>query len=382
VKCSRLFHSQTKGYVSKLHVRSIPPPHLSSFASLRCYLLDGISKGAWLNRSSIIFAGSDKWSVDPRVSIVSSVADKHEYSLQIQKVDVTDDGQYTCSIQSERNLRPKHLNLVVKVPPKIYDISADITVNEGSNVSLICTASGKPEPSISWRHITPSGEVTASLVTLSEYLNITGITRDQSGDYECSALNDIAFPDTKTVRVTVNFAPSIHEMKSHGVGLGRTALLRCEAAAVPVPIFEWIIKGQGIDIKNLSSRSVLTVNNMTEDRYGNYTCVATNKIGSANASVPLIRKYLPPVLTCGLPEWRIDSAGLIGVGGGGGGGGRVCVVDVSRGACAFVPFIPCSLSCLRSLDCLIVFIRMAVMSHSKGRSTTNLLHTLTSLTHC
>ncbi|CAL8393646.1 unnamed protein product [Boreogadus saida] len=89
-------------------------PLSCSTSCLRCYLLDGISKGAWLNRSSIIFAGSDKWSVDPRVSIVSSVADKHEYSLQIQKVDVTDDGQYTCSIQSERNLRPKHLNLVVK----------------------------------------------------------------------------------------------------------------------------------------------------------------------------------------------------------------------------------------------------------------------------
>ncbi|CAB1453146.1 unnamed protein product [Pleuronectes platessa] len=83
-------------------------------ALLRCYLLDGISKGAWLNRSSIIFAGNDKWSVDPRVSIVSSVGDKHEYSLQIQRVDVTDDGQYTCSIQSERNPRPKLLNLIVK----------------------------------------------------------------------------------------------------------------------------------------------------------------------------------------------------------------------------------------------------------------------------
>lgn len=49
------------------------------------------------------------------------------------------------------------------VPPKIYDISPDITVNEGSNVSLICTASGKPEPTITWRHITPLGEFTSPL---------------------------------------------------------------------------------------------------------------------------------------------------------------------------------------------------------------------------
>ncbi|KAF5887671.1 neuronal growth regulator 1 isoform X2 [Clarias magur] len=50
-------------------------------------------------------------------------------------------------------------------------------------------------------------------------------------------------------------------------------------------------KGQaGIDIKNASSRSILTVSNITEDRYGNYTCVAVNKLGAANATVPLIRE--------------------------------------------------------------------------------------------
>ncbi|TWW58024.1 Neuronal growth regulator 1, partial [Takifugu flavidus] len=89
-------------------------------------------------------------------------------------------------------------------------------------------------------------------------------------------------------------APTIHEIKIHGIGLGRTALLRCEATAVPAPTFEWykgekrINKGQGVDIKSLSSRSVLTVTNMTEDRFGNYTCVASNKLGMANASASLI----------------------------------------------------------------------------------------------
>ncbi|KAI1891972.1 hypothetical protein AGOR_G00149210 [Albula goreensis] len=261
-------------------------------ALLRCYLLDGFSKGAWLNRSSIIFAGEDKWSVDPRVSIVSGVGDKHEYSLQIQKVDVTDDGQYTCSVQSEHNPRSKQIHLTVKVPPKIYDISSDLTVNEGSNVSLMCMASGKPEPMISWRHITPLAKKYES----GEYLLINGINRDQAGDYECSAQNDISFPDTKTVKITVNFAPEIREMKAAGVGRGRATLLRCEAAAVPTPVFEWykgekkLTKGQGIDINNLSSRSILSMTNMTEDGYGNYTCVAANKLGKANASVPLLRK--------------------------------------------------------------------------------------------
>lgn len=113
--CRRSSQSRLSPRVSKTFQWSIPPCLTALPSSRRrCYLLDGISKGAWLNRSSIIFAGKDKWSVDPRVSIVSSVGDKHEYSLQIQKVDVTDDGQYTCSIQSERNPRPKLLNLIVK----------------------------------------------------------------------------------------------------------------------------------------------------------------------------------------------------------------------------------------------------------------------------
>ncbi|XP_054239927.1 neuronal growth regulator 1 isoform X1 [Indicator indicator] len=257
-------------------------------AVLRCYLEDGASKGAWLNRSSIIFAGSDKWSVDPRVSIAT--ANRREYSLQIQDVDVTDDGPYTCSVQTSHTPRTMQVHLTVQVSPKIFRISSDIVVNEGSNVTLVCLATGKPEPSISWRHISPSAKPFES----GQYLDIYGITRDQAGEYECSAENDVSVPDVKKVKVTVNFAPTIQELKSSGVMLGGNGLIRCEGAGVPAPLFEWyrgerkLINGQqGITIKNYSTRSLLTVTNVTEEHFGNYTCVAANKLGTTNASLPL-----------------------------------------------------------------------------------------------
>nr|XP_054092887.1 neuronal growth regulator 1 isoform X2 [Callithrix jacchus] len=285
-------------------------------AVLRCYLEDGASKGAWLNRSSIIFAGGDKWSVDPRVSI--STLNKRDYSLQIQNVDVTDDGPYTCSVQTQHTPRTMQVHLTVQgtwmnletiilskltqeqktkhcmftliVPPKIYDISNDMTINEGTNVTLTCLATGKPEPSISWRHISPSAKPFEN----GQYLDIYGITRDQAGEYECSAENDVSFPDVKKVKVVVNFAPTIQEIKSGTVTPGRSGLIRCEGAGVPPPAFEWykgekkLFNGQqGIIIQNFSTRSILTVTNVTQEHFGNYTCVAANKLGTTNASLPL-----------------------------------------------------------------------------------------------
>ncbi|XP_063795159.1 neuronal growth regulator 1 isoform X2 [Pseudophryne corroboree] len=257
-------------------------------AMLRCFLEEGASKGAWLNRSSIIFAGNDKWSVDPRVSIAT--ANKKEYSLRIQKVDISDDGPYTCSVQTEHSPRTMQVHLTVQVSPKIYDISSNIVVNEGTNVSLTCLATGKPEPLISWRHISPSAKPFGS----GQYLDIYGITRDQAGDYECLAENTVPYLDVRKVNVIVNFAPTILEITPSGVSLGKTGLIRCETAAVPSPSFEWykgekkLTNGQkGILIKNYSTRSILHVSNVTEEHFGNYTCVAVNKLGTSNASLPV-----------------------------------------------------------------------------------------------
>lgn len=282
-------------------------------AILRCVVEDKNSKVAWLNRSGIIFAGHDKWSLDPRVELEK----RHslEYSLRIQKVDVYDEGSYTCSVQTQHEPKTSQVYLIVQVPPKISNISSDVTVNEGSNVTLVCMANGRPEPVITWRHLTPTGR---EFEGEEEYLEILGITREQSGKYECKAANEVSSADVKQVKVTVNYPPTITESKSNEATTGRQASLKCEASAVPAPDFEWyrddtrINSANGLEIKSTEGQSSLTVTNVTEEHYGNYTCVAANKLGVTNASLVLFRpgsvRGINGSISLAVPLWLLAAS--------------------------------------------------------------------------
>uniref|UniRef100_A0A8C0S6M8 Opioid binding protein/cell adhesion molecule like n=1 Tax=Canis lupus familiaris TaxID=9615 RepID=A0A8C0S6M8_CANLF len=178
------------------------------------------------------------------------------------------------------------------VPPQIMNISSDITVNEGSSVTLLCLAIGRPEPTVTWRHL--SVKEGQGFVSEDEYLEISDIKRDQSGEYECSALNDVAAPDVRKVKITVNYPPYISKAKNTGVSVGQKGILSCEASAVPMAEFQWFKEDTrlatglgGVRIENKGRISTLTFFNVSEKDYGNYTCVATNKLGNTNASITL-----------------------------------------------------------------------------------------------
>lgn len=258
-------------------------------AIIRCYVDDKVSRVAWLNRSNIIFAGQDKWSLDPRVDLVTK--GQLEYSLRIQKVDVYDEGSYTCSIQTKQKPKTSHVYLIVQVPASIYKVSEDVIVNEGSNVTLSCLASGRPDPIITWRLLNPSAEPLDG----EEFLDIIGIMRNQAGRYECKANNDVATPDVKYVNVVVNYPPTIQKIQSSETPVGRVGMLQCDANAVPKPEFEWyrddkrMTNTQSINIQMLGTTTILVFSNVSEEDYGNYTCVATNRLGIQNASVFLYR---------------------------------------------------------------------------------------------
>ncbi|XP_065711581.1 protein CEPU-1 isoform X1 [Patagioenas fasciata] len=270
-------------------------------ATLRCSVDNRVTRVAWLNRSSILYAGNDKWCLDPRVVLLANT--NTQYSIQIQDVDVHDEGPYTCSVQTDNHPKTSRVHLIVQVSPKITEISPDISINEGGNVSLTCIATGRPDPTITWRHISPKA---VGFISEDEYLEITGITREQSGEYECSASNDVAAPVVQRVKVTVNYPPYISDAKSTGVPVGQKGILLCEASAVPSADFQWykddkrLAEGQkGLKVENKAFFSRLTFFNVSEQDYGNYTCVASNLLGNTNASMILYEET-----TTALTPWK------------------------------------------------------------------------------
>ncbi|XP_029030058.1 opioid-binding protein/cell adhesion molecule isoform X2 [Betta splendens] len=258
-------------------------------AVLKCSVDSKVSRVAWLNRTTILFAGKEKWSLDPRVILMENTA-VTEYSIKIQNVDVYDEGPYVCSILTNKKPKSTKVHLIVQVPARITNISKDITVNEGSNVNLMCLAVGRPEANIVWNyHIG-----THKLLSEGEHLELRGITKEQSGSYKCIASNDISNPDIRTVQVTVNYPPFISKTRGTGTPVGQKGVLQCEASAVPRADFEWYKEDRrlfnglnGVKIENQGKQSMLIFFNVSEEDYGNYTCVAMNTMGITNASIIL-----------------------------------------------------------------------------------------------
>lgn len=67
-----------------------------------------------------------------------------------------------------------------------------------------------------------SASAAVGFISEDEYLEITGITREQSGEYECSASNDVSAPVVQRVKVTVNCESLGPSGDRAGAGQGHT----------------------------------------------------------------------------------------------------------------------------------------------------------------
>jgi len=86
--------------------------------------------------------------------------------------------------------------------PAVVVSPVTLTVNEGGTASFQCSASGNPEPAVSWGKLGNQSKMTQSAVSRGR-LVLKKVAGSDSGVYQCSATN-ILGNSQDVVRLTVN----------------------------------------------------------------------------------------------------------------------------------------------------------------------------------
>ena len=86
--------------------------------------------------------------------------------------------------------------------PAVIVSPVTLTVNEGGTASFQCSASGNPEPAVTWRKLDKHLKITQSAVSGGK-LELIKVTGNDSGVYQCSATN-ILGNAREVVRLAVN----------------------------------------------------------------------------------------------------------------------------------------------------------------------------------
>ncbi|XP_052857223.1 protein amalgam [Drosophila gunungcola] len=257
-----------------------------------------------LSIRNILSLPDQRYSVTVSEGAASGTA---TYTFRIQNIEVSDMGPYECQVLvSATEKVTRKLSLQIKMPPVIAESTPKSTlVTEGQNLELTCHANGFPKPTISWARehnaVMPAGGHLLSEPTL----RIRSVHRMDRGGYYCIAENGEGQPDRRLVRVEVEFRPQIAvqrpkvaQMVSHG------AELECTVQGYPAPTVVWhrngvqLQSGRQHEVANTASSSetttsVLRIESVSEEDFGDYYCNATNKLGHADARLHLFQTVIP-----------------------------------------------------------------------------------------
>ncbi|KAJ8674631.1 hypothetical protein QAD02_010417, partial [Eretmocerus hayati] len=262
---------------------------------------------AWLrvDTQTILTIANHVITKNHRIGVTHS--ELRTWYLHIKEVKETDRGWYMCQINTDP-MKSQIGYLDVVVPPDIidYQTSTDMVAREGSNVTLRCSATGSPAPTINWRredgrNISLSSTTEVQTVEGSSF-NLTKVNRQHMGPYLCIASNGVPPTVSKRITLIVQFPPMISiQNQLIGAEEGRQITLECVSEAYPKSINYWMrdegeIVPQGGKFEPVNVESAykvhmkLTIRSVSSSDFGNYRCISRNSLGDADGSIRLYRK--------------------------------------------------------------------------------------------
>lgn len=239
--------------------------------------------------------------------------------MSITRVSKDDYGTYICRAKNSAGVDEQRVQLNVLIRPRIYEF-LNITRAENTEAEIVCKATGRPPPEITFRRWGTTEEFIYGPQPGEEDINLeqradkergeasgtlrfSKLKRNDDGLYECVARNkgDAAY---KVGHITTEYAPSFEHMRQLPpvyTWAEKRANLSCLAQGIPNATVEWRMDDRlirdlndpNIQVEGNGPRSDLLVIPRGRHYYRAYKCIASNRLGRAEILMELREARIP-----------------------------------------------------------------------------------------
>uniref|UniRef100_H2MU80 Peroxidasin n=1 Tax=Oryzias latipes TaxID=8090 RepID=H2MU80_ORYLA len=238
-------------------------------------------------------------------------------TLMIQDTRETDQGVYQCMAKNVAGeVKTSQVTLRyfgAPTRPSFVIQPQNTEVLVGESVTLECSATGQPQPRVSWTKgdRTPLPNDPRITITTSGGLYIQNVQQADGGQYTCFASNNV---DTihATAFIIVQATPQFTVTPQDQTVLeSHTVEFPCEASGYPPPVIAWTRGGSALPLDRrhvVLSSGMLRITRVAAHDEGQYECQAVSPVGTVHASVQLrVEQRVTPVFTNAPRDLTVES---------------------------------------------------------------------------